>query len=186
VREGGRGFVVYCYIFEMRLCQQQRYYTNSPLPPSSSSNLQKSSTVSLLNLKAPGDFASLAKDLAPQFKKAASSKDVTSFVSELLARGAKDSVAVEDLNDLIKNLQSLALEKQRQADANRNKIGQKQKALAAKKREHKATSAKHKELFGDDFDGADPEMDQYYDMEDVSRGREGGREKGREGGDMLV
>lgn len=96
---------------------------------------------------------------------------------------------MEDLNELIKNLQSLAVEKQRQADANRNKIGQKQKALAAKKREHKATAAKHKELFGDDFDGADPDMDQYYDMEDVSRkgGRKGGRVggKGRRAGTVL-
>ncbi|TFJ87680.1 hypothetical protein NSK_001030 [Nannochloropsis salina CCMP1776] len=117
-------------------------------------------------LKAPGDFTALAKSLGPQFKKAASSKDVTGFVSELLARGGKDPVGVEDLNELIKGLQALAVEKQRLADANRNKIGAKQKALAAKKKEHKAKSAQHKEVFGADFDEDDPDMDQYYAMED--------------------
>lgn len=139
---------------------------SSTISSSALGGSKKAGAVSFASLNSPGDFTLLAKDLAPKFKKAASSKDVTSFVSELLARGAKDPVGVEDLNELIKNLQSLAVEKQRQADANRNKIGQKQKALAAKKREHKATAAKHKELFGDDFDGADPDMDQYYDMED--------------------
>lgn len=128
-------------------------------------------------LKAPGDFTALAKSLGPQFKKAASSKDVTGFVSELLARGGKDPVGVEDLNELIKGLQALAVEKQRLADANRNKIGAKQKALAAKKKEHKAKSAQHKEVFGADFDEDDPDMDQYYAMEDVrGAGRPGYRE----------
>ncbi len=122
---------------------------------------------SALSLKSSGDYVSLAKDLGPKFKKTASSKDVATFVSDLLAKGAKDPLAVEDVNELIKNLQSLALEKQRQADANRNKIGAKQKAMAAQKKDHKQKSAKHKETFGAEFDDDDAEMDQYYDMEDV-------------------
>lgn len=65
-------------------------------------------------------------------------------------------------------LQALAVEKQRVADANRNKLAAKQKALAAQKKEHKQKSEKHKELFGADYDEIDPDMDQYYDMEDVS------------------
>lgn len=67
-------------------------------------------------------------------------------------------------------LQALAVEKQRQEAANRNKIAVKQKALADKKKEHKAKASKHKEVFGADYDEDDPDMDQYYDMEDVSRG----------------
>lgn len=63
-------------------------------------------------------------------------------------------------------LQALAVEKQRQEAANRNKIAAKQKALADKKKEHKAKASKHKETFGADYDEDDPDMDQYYDMED--------------------
>jgi hypothetical protein len=55
-----------------------------------------------LNLKSSADFAALAKDLGPKFKKAASSKDVAAFVGDLLTKGAKDPLAVEDLNELIK------------------------------------------------------------------------------------
>lgn len=103
---------------------------------------------------------------------------MTGFVLELLARGGKDPVGVEDLNELIKGLQALAVEKQRLADANRNKIGAKQKALAAKKKEHKAKSAQHKEVFGADFDEDDPDMDQYYAMEDVRGARRPGYRAG--------
>lgn len=60
------------------------------------------------------------------------------------------------------------MEKQRQEDANRNKLAAKQKALAQQKREHKAKAEKHKEVFGADYDDDEAEMDQYYDMEDVS------------------
>lgn len=67
-------------------------------------------------------------------------------------------------------LQALAVEKQRQEDANRNKLAAKQKALAQQKREHKAKAEKHKEVFGADYDDDEAEMDQYYDMEDVSAG----------------
>lgn len=63
-------------------------------------------------------------------------------------------------------LQALAVEKERQEAANRNKLAAKQKALAAQKREHKAKADKHKETFGADYDEDDPDMDQYYDMED--------------------
>lgn len=55
-----------------------------------------------VTLKSSADFAALAMDLGPKFKKAAKSKDVTTFVSDLLSKGAKDPVEVEDLNNLIK------------------------------------------------------------------------------------
>ncbi len=61
----------------------------------------------------------------------------------------------------------MAVEKQRQEDANRNKAAVKEKALADKKKVHKAKADKHKQTFGADYDEDDPDMDQYYDMEDV-------------------
>lgn len=55
-----------------------------------------------LNLQSSADFAALAKDLGPKFKKAASSKDVMGFMSDLLAKGAKEPLASDDINELIK------------------------------------------------------------------------------------
>lgn len=63
---------------------------------------QKPAAGASLNLKSSSDFAALAKDLGPKFKKAASSKDVTGFVSELLAKGAKEVLASDDINELVK------------------------------------------------------------------------------------
>lgn len=49
-----------------------------------------------------GDFAVVAKDLGQKFKKA-TAKDVSNFFSDLLAKGAKEPLGVDEVNDLIKS-----------------------------------------------------------------------------------
>lgn len=82
----------------------QALLTHTHTPPATTIHPppQKPAAGASLTLKSSADFAALAKDLGPKFKKAASSKDVTGFVSELLAKGAKEAVTSDDINELIK------------------------------------------------------------------------------------